>query len=363
MNKATLELTLCQLLKVSEASKKNYHAYSDERKISFHREIDSLLQKVKERDFNKFDHNDIVVHGRLFSILFTWLDFLNNSTLNNIPFEVVRCLEAVLEEWLSEENYKKFVIVTSLESHLSGFFYYDLDLGGSLTSYLKDKYSYEIDNTLVPINLPKYLIHDYFANVTLYHEIGHFIDAHYKITARIIDSDYAFSAMSADQIEVLKNHLSEHFADLFAVQYMGDKYGMYLNHLAYNEPDCYTHPATQKRIAWINAFLEGKKHFVIEKLVEATKNLTGKELIANRFKVIPTNDFDSLIPADIDEPKQLHYLFIQAWNTWSSDGYIKKNFATKDSYRIINNLVEKSISNFIVKEKWNNSHVPDEERN
>ncbi len=353
MNISTLELTLCQLIKVAEASRKNHHAYSDQKKGSFHTEIEELVQLISKADFSKWKDSDMVVHRRLFNILFAWLEFLDNSTLNNIPFEIVYCLQSVLKDWLDSTNYEKYVIVTSLDTH-SSFFYYDLELG-SLTKYVKDTYGKDISNTLVPINLPKYLVHDYLANVTLYHEVGHFVDSHYKISERIVDSDPLYSVIAKDKVARQRqiNHFSEFFADLFAAQYIGDKGSIYLNHIGHALPESWSHPATARRLDVVDAFLTGRSDIIIDKIINATKKLTGRDLKPKRYEVITKNHFEEYLPAEIERESQLHYLFIQGWESWFDNaGVIRSRFDARDSYRIINNLIEKSISNFAVLEKW-----------
>jgi hypothetical protein len=233
MDSSTLELALCQLLKISEVSKKNHHVYSDDKKDSFHKEIEILLEDIEKVNFESFSDNDKNLHRQLFDNLLIWLEFLDSSTLNNTPYEIIKCLEVVLDEWLDEAEFKRFVIVTIPQSKQISYSYWDPELGSSLTDYLKEKYGKEIVNTLVPINLPKYLVHDYLANVTLYHELGHFIDRHYKISQRIVDTDPTFQSLDASAQEKKYNHLSEFFADMFAAQYIHDKCSIYLNHIAH----------------------------------------------------------------------------------------------------------------------------------
>jgi hypothetical protein len=359
MDKATLDLTLCQLIKVFDSSKKNYQAYSDPRKHAFHKAIEQLLEEIKSIDLSGLKAPDIQLHKELFENLFIWIEFLDNSTLNNIPYEIVRCLDAVLQDWLTKENFEKYVIVTSLQSQLLSFSYWDPELDSQLAAYVEHRYKTKINNTLVPINLPKHLAHDYLANVTLYHEIGHFIDRHYKITRRIVSDNILFKAMKPAQKLERLYHLSEHFADIFAAQYIDDKCSTYLDYIAHGYPDCDTHPATQRRVDFVRAFLDGKDDVYIKMLKDATSRITKIELRPGRYKKLLINDFESFLPAECDNTEQLHYLFIQGWDSWYNTlGNIASTFSISiDRHRVINNLIEKSISNFIVKEKWK-QYVP-----
>lgn len=350
MDRETLQLTLCQLLKVSEVSKKNHSVYSDNKKLNFHREIDELLSEIQRADFGLFDDDDQLLHKELFEILFTWLEFLDNSTLNNIPYEIVACLQAVLKDWLDSHNLKKFVIVTTLQSHIS-FGYFDWDLS-DLTPYVKGKYKKDIVNPLVPINLPKYLVHDYLANVTLYHELGHFIDQHFKISKRVVDSYPLYAAMKGKEKLKMYYHISEFFADLFAAQYIGDTCSNYLNYIAFKQDDSDTHPSTARRVDVVNSFLTGKDDVIIKILSDATEKLTGKKLQPKRYVEIKTNEFEDYLPAEIDQSQQLHYLYIQGWDSWRKRPGMLGKHKPPELYKVINNLIEKSISNFIISTKW-----------
>jgi len=355
MDKETLQLTLCQLIKVSDTSRKNYSVYSDKKKIKFHKEIEQLLSDIKQSDFNSFTKDDRLLHKELFQILFAWLEFLDNSTLNNIPYEIVRCLEAVLEDWLEPANRQKFMIVTTLQSHAS-FGFIDWDLR-AVVPYVKGKYNRDITNPLVPINLPKYVVHDYLSNVTLYHELGHFIDQHFKISARIINSNPLYSRMPRAQKLKEYYHMMEFFADIFAAQYIGDKCSLYLNYIAHDDPESDTHPATSRRVDLVNSFLKKKSDVIIDILKDATKKITKIDLAPKKYKVIRTNDFEDFLPIEVVDKHQLHYLYIIGWNTWyHHKGILRSKFKDPpETYRIINNLIEKSISNFIVTEKWQGS--------
>jgi hypothetical protein len=356
MDNAALDLTLCQLLKISEASRKNKQAYSDRKKEKFHDEIDALIGKISSTNLSTLDDGDQYLLKKLFDLLFIWFEFLDNSTLNNIPYEIIRCLDAVLEEWLGPADANKFVIVTSLQSQQLSFSYYDSEfaLDKELTLFLENKFQTKIESAPVPINLPKYLVHDYLANVTLYHELGHFIDRHRRITESIIDSEY-FQELKQRKKARKQNHFAEYFADIFAAQYLDEKCAMYLEYCAIKEPECFTHPSTESRVKIVTDFLAGSTDFTIEQLKKGTERATlGRQLTPKRYLAIDGDDFDDLLPCKIENQRQLHYLFIKGWQAWGNEeSNLAKTFTySADRYRVINNLIEKSISNFIVQEKW-----------
>jgi hypothetical protein len=136
-------------------------------------------------------------------------------------------------------------------------------------------------------------------------------------------------------------------------------------YIAHDEVECDTHPSTEARIDIVNSFLtdESDKDITIKMIKNYTKKITKRDLVRCRYKEIASNDFEDLLPNEVTEREQLHYLLIQGWDTWyKKSGNIRNIFPTAmNRYKVINNLIEKSISNFIVKEKWKKANVSDEE--
>lgn len=74
------------------------------------------------------------------------------------------------------------------------------------------------------------------------------------------------------------------------------------------------------------------------------------EKIENKYK-----DFYDYIPPIIETDAQLHGLFIAGWDIWLNH---KDNFSEEKHskiYAYLNNLIEKSISNYMITSKWNNN--------
>jgi hypothetical protein len=85
------------------------------------------------------------------------------------------------------------------------------------------------------------------------------------------------------------------------------------------------------------------------------KRQAGYESFKIRHEVVNINrsDFQNLIPQKIKNNQELHYIFKLGWDFWNtSESNFLKKFSPRQKYHIINNLIEKSISNYTIKQKW-----------
>ena len=178
MKAQLLELHLSQL--ISAWSKSKLNIYSDCNKDSYHQQLGALFHDLTKEDFSTLSNNDLEFRKLTIDFIFKGLEFLDKSTLNAFPIEIVECLNVALNDWIDNNDY---IIVTSLNNSLSSFsFVPSLDFDDPLLLYIKTNYKIEFKKRLIQINLPKSFSKDYFANVVLYHELGHFVDLKYKIS-------------------------------------------------------------------------------------------------------------------------------------------------------------------------------------
>ncbi len=357
MDYQKLELRLAELDKALYYTRIN--KYSDKKKQEYHDQVVTLVQELKKCSFKSFKKDDLELYRVFLEVIFQWVEFLDNSTFNLIPFEIVSCLNKVLEQWI--DDFDGYIILTSLTNKLDDYsFQYiedaDLDIFIRLA---KDQHRISFDKKLIQINLPRYLVYDNLANVVLYHEIGHFIETKYSIVKKIFDQEPQLINLSLEEQEKYKNHYKEFFADLFAAQYVGHSSNQYLSYVAYNQPESNSHPSTKQRIAIVNDFLNGLDTEAIPILKKATEQITGRKLKI-RYKSISKSDFQNLIPINITEDAELHSLFIIGWEMWmDNDSTLKDKFGSQKTYSILNNLIEKSISNYLIATSWKKHYVPD----
>jgi hypothetical protein len=352
MDYKAIELQLLQLEESFSRSRSNI--YSDKKKEEHFVELHSLFIAIKNSDYKTFDLINLKSHFNILIFIFKGLEFLDNSTLNVIPYEIISCLEYALEDWVKRDN---FIIATTLSNKYIDFHFdgdYSQEFLDILNNYIQPRYFIQIKHRLIKISLPKNLSRDYLSCVVLYHELGHFIDYELNISKKLLLNTYLVDEPQDKVQEAYLNHTMEYFADLFAAQYIDNASNLYLNYIAFFENDSHTHPATSKRIEVVNEFISDK---VCIKLNEFNNVLliSGYSEIKIRYKVINLNrsDFLKLIPQTIENKEELHYIFKLGWEFWnSSDSNFLKNFKNRQKYHIINNLIEKSISNYTIVTKW-----------
>ena len=88
-----------------------------------------------------------------------------------------------MEDWVDTNAY---IIVTSLNNNIAAYSYdFSFAFEDLLYSSIEVQYNISFPRRLVQINIPLALSRDYFSSVVLYHELGHFVDLHYMISATI----------------------------------------------------------------------------------------------------------------------------------------------------------------------------------
>ncbi|MFO8000876.1 MAG: hypothetical protein R6U46_06520 [Marinilabilia sp.] len=344
MKPELLSLHISQLLSSFERSKTN--VYADSRKKEYHEQLTVLINQIECIDLKAKTYDECLKLKEGVDFCFWSIEFLDNSTLVNIPHEIVFCLEEALKEW---DNSEQYIIVTSLQNNLHSFsFNPRLALYEPYYDLLRGNFGIEFNYRLIQINLPKYLSHDYLANVVLYHELGHFIDLRFQISQK---SQRAFGFTG----EML-NHYEEYFADVFAAQYIGNASNFYLDYIAHKHESSPTHPSTDARIEIVNDFLNNnQENTPLENIKLATEKITSNKLM-KRSQLLSEDDFLNFIPTEVSSPEELHSLFEIGWDLWTKDvdEFSSRNIDGLGKYRITNNLIEKSISNYMVTSQYNN---------
>lgn len=352
MDYKAIELQLLQLEESFSRSRSNI--YSDKKKEEHFIELHSLFKAIKNSDYKTFDSITLESHLEILIFIFKGLEFLDNSTLNVIPYEIISCLEYALEDWVSKDN---FIIATTLSNKYLDFHFdgdYSQEFLDILNNYIQPRYAIQIKHRLIKISLPKNLSRDYLSCVVLYHELGHFIDHELNISKKLLLNKYFVNEPQDNTQLVFLNHTMEFFADLFAAQYIDNASNLYLNYIAFSQIDSQTHPATSRRIQTVDEFISNKPCIKLNEFNNVLL-ISGYSQIKKRYNIINLNksDFLKLIPQTITSKEELHYIFKLGWEFWNNaDNNFLKNFKNRQKYHIINNLIEKSISNYTVLTKW-----------
>jgi len=373
-----LGLHFAQLSKIWDKSKNNQ--YSDKHRDDYHKKLQSLFQKLDRENIIAISEKDEIKEKKaILSFFAESITFLDNSTVNSLPFELVKCLEIALNDWVDQDEY---VIVTSLTKNISEFsFEPGLALDNFVYEVIERSYDIKFHKRLIQVNTPEYLLGDYLANVVMYHELGHFIEMKYSLPDIImqeflddfdknqIGSDFhsyfpfvrknfSGNIYSNECLDMLRLHIGEYFCDLFAGQYISECVNTYLQYISGEHPTSKTHPSTNNRVKLVKSFIEGKRSYTLNKIRSSVKLMTSRDLRV-RYQKFTSNDFESFLPIDVATDKQLHFLFIYGWQLWQSDwgAFKRKNRMNyilhgNQVYDIINDLIEKSIGNHIVKTTW-----------
>lgn len=351
MNYRTIELQLLQLEESFSKSRSNI--YSDKKKETHFTELFSLFNAIKTSDYKTFDVNEIELHFEVLRYIFKGLEFLDNSTLNIIPYEIISCLELALDDWITDDN---FIIVTSLSNKNLDFLFEseNEEFFNNLNFHINIRYGLSITNRLIKIVLPKVLSRDYLSIVALYHELGHFVDVELHISQKIIQNKHGYLTAYTVAQESELYHNMEYFADLFAAQYINNASNLFLGYISNNTTDSHTHPSTKKRIEVVDDFLVGKSRAEINEINFALLS-SGYDIFKVRHNEISIvkSDFQNLIPQKINSDAELHYIFKLGWDFWNtSESNFLRKFNNRQKYQVINNLIEKSISNYTITQKW-----------
>jgi hypothetical protein len=362
-----LHLSQCEIF----LKKALNNCYSDNDKKAYQEKLFELFEKIKTDLPATLDESNVFEIQEQLNFIAKSLEFLMDSTLNTIPFEVVSCLNLAMKDWIDDDD---FIIVTSLNNDIE---YYSFDgklaLDDLLYSSILASYSIPFKKRLVQINLPFILSKDYFSSVILYHELGHFIDLHAVITEKMANelikcppgewsTILEFFPYKQDPVnlETLISHLGEYFCDLFAAQYIGNTSTYYLKYLESKKTDIHntSHPSSNNRMKVVEDFLGKKPNVIVDKIKHYTKLITKREL-KKRFKIVNSDDFYQFIPLEISNSAELHGVFPYAWKIWlagaeklKENAELQGDLPSKLIYKALNNLIEKSIGNYFVLKDW-----------
>lgn len=287
--------------------------------------------------------------------------FLAGSTSKRIPYEIVYSLRLGLNNWINKDA----IITTAISPDFRSGFYFQ-GVNQQFNILAKSYLNIDFNNELVQISLPQLYRHRPLYNIPLFHELGHFLDIHHQITSFTLMLDQNASLPNVDPKQfnpailrvIQTNYRMEYFADIYAASYIGKAYHHFLESFAPNHPACMTHPATTDRLALINKFLNKETDALIDLFNKAIKGLNLPELKINFVEPNLADCFNNFRPYPLVSDAEVHGIFSAAWM------YLEKILAKPEGAwellsedkieKIINNLVEKSIRNRMVVERWNN---------
>lgn len=350
-----LELELCKVYNQLNSLKGN--EYSNISLENYQTNLFLLFDKISYEIHNNKSNllkepTEIDLLYRCLAFISLSIQFLEDSVFNYIPFETVFCLEKVLKDWVDED----LTFVTSLKKDSFGF---DPSLSidkNSMFQIIEGRFEIKFSNKLIQISIPKQDVSDYFFSVVLYHELAHYIDMKFRISESILLQEYPEIEKEVDKEKKL-NHIREYFADIFCAQYIEECFLKYLKLRAENDGESDTHPGTSDRIEVVEDFIDKKENIIVSQIKTATEAISGKKIKIRYKKLASYQDFFNFVPPIISSDEELHGLFIAAWEIWFEK---REQVPGKDiikTFRYLNNLIEKSISNYMVTTQWNKNNV------
>ena len=259
------------------------------------------------------------------------------------------CLKAILPHWVKRES-----LITTAITAGQDFHFLPADPWAFIKKTITGFDTGGFDPLLVLIGVPRLYAHKPLYCTPLYHELGHFVDMTLGVTrlSLLIDRP-AHVALIA--------HRHEHFADLFAACYVGRASVAPLKTIAPNAPASPTHPSTNDRVAVVEDFLKGNPSQIFQLFQQCVSNLNAPALTVMHDAPDLRTPLDDIRPYVIQSERELHGIFESGWNYLADalDQHVpawSTSLPDADIERIINDLIEKSIRNHSILERW--SHGP-----
>jgi hypothetical protein len=277
--------------------------------------------------------------------------YLAGSISREAPYEVKLCLSKALDDWV----HKDCLITTALVDEALGFHFLQADPWSLLKNAVPGFPIGSFDPILVLIGVPKLYKNKPLFCIPLYHELGHFVDFHYGVSDFMVLSNPPPAGIHPT---TWRSHWSEYFADLFAACYVGAASAEVLESIAPNAGHSATHPGTADRANLVRVFLAGGADSRINAFRDALAFLGAPPLLVRYTVPSVTDDFDDIRPYSVSSVPELHGLFAAGWTYFGQSlargGFPWTTSALREDEieKTINDLVEKSIRTFSVREMW-----------
>lgn len=326
-------------------------------------QLNSVADKLCD-DHASIDEQTIVMCTQFIT---NAVNFFNSSTTKKIPYEIVYCLNEACQQWISD----KTLITTALSPDIMGFYFKPINK--EFYDFFENTLNISFDAELIQISLPEIYRRRPLFSTPLYHELGHYVDISRGISELsafyfrqkdngilpIPDGKVKWNDSDSD---IWLNHCREYFADLFSSQFVGRSGIDLLKKLAGGASSSITHPSTQSRIKIVEDFLSQTKNPVVDMfnaVIEALHK-DNKLLCSNLSLPLAQKDvsvaFDNVRPFEISDKTEMHSFIDTSWhylcNIWDNPTGVWAGLSKEAIEKTINDLVEKSIRNVMVIEKW-----------
>ena len=279
--------------------------------------------------------------------------FLEGSTSNSTPYEVAYVLEVALKRWLGSPAGVSTAIV-----HESNFYFHGMSPLYKQTA--DDFLEVKLEQEVVQIELPDIYRNRPIYCAILFHEVGHFVDKHLGLTKySLLSPKYGVQHENEIVQEISGKHRQEYFADLFAATFIGDSAAKLLEQFIGDSDPSVSHPSTADRTRVIRSFLAGTCCAEVD-LVNHSLEKLKREPLKCQYRVPDLSDsFGNVRPYSIKDEDELFGIFEASWMFLLSDPQAKfelwRPLPPRDVERLVNDLVQKSIRNWMVCKRWSHA--------
>lgn len=284
--------------------------------------------------------------------------FISGSRAKDAPHETQYVLKKALRHWVPKE-----VLVSSAALEEFNFFLNTEDVWEFIARSINQFDAQGFQPLVVRIGSPEAYKHRPIFCTPLFHELGHFVDHFFEIAkfSLLLNPPGPLPAgINTAQWQFINlRHRMEHFADLFGACYCGHASNKSLLAIAPNNGDSPTHPATFKRVAVVDDFLHGRANPTVDILQDACEKRTGKRL-APQFKIPDlVRSFNDVLTYRIMDEGELYGMFSAGWDylhdqlTAKNAPWVEVGTGVPEIERTVNDLVEKSVRNYEIRERWN----------
>ncbi len=319
--------------------------------------LDKYLSQTKQVAQALRDRSSVLPEQTAWTItesVWSATHYLEGSKSNSTPYEIAYVLEKALRDWIDQP-----AAITTAIIHDCNFYFKGVD--HNYQRLVHSELGIALDQVVVQIELPELYRNRPLPCIALFHELGHFVDRHHGVTNlatlfAMRNRGEEIDPSNPPAYEEMVNW-GEHFSDLFAASYVGEAIAYFLEQFAPGDGDSKSHPSTDKRVGLIRTFLSGGKSPEIE-LLQHTLAKLKVPLLEKRFQEPDlVANFSNARPYDVQNIAELYGTLGMGWKFWlgkPSEKYgLWHHLSNSEVARIVNDLVQKSIRNWMVKEKWN----------
>ena len=285
---------------------------------------------------------------QLTTLIWRALRYLSGSVSREIPYEVVYGLDLALRDWVPQPP--NYVITTGFLAEPN---YHFAGVPENFYKLAETMFGVRFDHRVVQVALPQLYKHFPLNNSVLYHELGHFVDERFGISKLML-----LIQQSTGQAGPISSppHAAEFFSDLFGACYVGEAITVMIDSLAPDAASSPTHPATSDRKQVVASFLAGTPNDVVT-LCNQALAAVQLEPLRRRFSEPQVDaQFDNVRPYVIQSHDEVHGLLLAGQkylnNRIKNLNGMWAQVKEGDAIRMINDLVEKSLRNWMIRERW-----------